>query len=663
MKKNKKAFGIRRIIVTGLVVLLIYVLFASLFHLFPFHKQYKIPKPKNIVLIVVDALRADRLGFMGYRRETSPNLDRAAADGFVFKDFYSQSGWTMPSVASIFTGMLPAFHRVENYQDVLGDDEATLAEMLKTHGYKTVGFSANSIISKEAGFAQGFDLWKNIEYDDCIARRAESYLDPAIPTPEESGKDNLLDFNAFRYMCIERHRLHGVQPGYFDKGRFEIKPGDFGPSSEIYIAGSSVPVLPGEYRYGISLMSDVTGRTAEIIIREKGVDGTVLSKQKVEIPSEWKMFSAGINLSRKMDIELVISISPSGAGSVYVDTPFLLPGAVKERESVFLYLHYMEVHEPNKISKHLEKRYLGLFKDDLLAKGSVAYPPGDPNNLTSCRALFPRWKEEDDSLNWHNNRYDETVRFIDDQAGMIFNALKRSGAFDDSLVIFTADHGQEFFDHGWTGHGYSLYNELIHIPMLMIYPRLSIESGSKVIQKNAQAIDILPTVEALAEGSMSPDENEASQNRMGRSLLPLMLDADPDWSEALVFSSDIRNRISSIILKNWKYIKKDSACLSAEFFFDIFKDAGEKNPLAVKSGSDMPAEDFRLISKKHSDLVKSYQLRKKRKTLPADRLNTDKLAQLGYINPHYITEVGQDIDCFMVEMRLIILFLNLYGAR
>lgn len=662
MKKIKKALSKKRIIAAGLAIVFIYTLSAFLFHLFPFHKQYKIPKPRNIVLIVVDTLRADRLGFMGYQRETSPNLDRAAAEGFVFRNFYSQSGWTMPSVASIVTGMLPAFHRVENYQDVLGDDEATLAEMLKIHGYKTVGLSANSIISKEAGFAQGFDLWKNIEYDDCITRRAESYLDPALPTPEEVEKDNLLDFNAFRYMCIERRRLHGIQPGYFDKGRFEIKPGDFGPSSEIYITGSSVPVPPGEYRYGVSMMSDVPGRTADVIIREKGKDGAVLSRKKIDIPIEWKMFSAKIDLSRKMNIELVISISPSGSGSVYVDTPFLLPGVVKERESVFLYLHYMEVHEPNKISKHLEKKYLGLFKDDLLEIGNVVYPPGDPNRITSCRALFPRWKEESDSLNWHNNRYDETVRFMDDQAGMIIDTLKRSGAFDDSLVLFTADHGQEFFDHGWTGHGYSLYNELIHIPMLMIYPRLSIENGSKIIQKNVQAIDILPTVEALAEGSMSPD-NDTSQDRMGRSLLPLLLETDPDWSEAPVFSSDIRNRISSIILKNWKYIKKDSACLSAELFFDIFKDAGEKNPVAIKTGSDMPAEDFRLINKKHNELVKSYQARKKRKTLPADRLNTDKLAQLGYINPHYITEVGQDIDCFMVEMRMIILFLNIYGVR
>jgi hypothetical protein len=55
-------------------------------------------------------------------------------------------------------------------------------------------------------------------------------------------------------------------------------------------------------------------------------------------------------------------------------------------------------------------------------------------------------------------------------------------------------------------------------------------------------------------------------------------------------------------------------------------------------------------------------MERERKTLPPEKLNMDRLAQLGYINPHYVTGVDQDIDCFMTGLKLIIIFLHLYGA-
>jgi arylsulfatase A-like enzyme len=660
--KNKVRNRNSKITIIFFFGIVLYISVSFLFRFFPFAGTEKYPKPKNIILIVVDALRADRLGFMGYGRNTSPALDSYAQQGIIFTNFYSQSGWTMPSVASFFTGMLPAFHRVENYQDVLSDDEMTLAKMLKSRGYKTVGLCANSIISKEAGFAQGFDLWKNIDFDDCIVRRAVSYLDPSMPTPEELETENLFDYSGFRYMCIEKHRAHGIQPGYFDRGRYGIKYEDFEPHSEIRLAESTGEIEPGIYRFGISLMSERTGCAVEVIIRETGNNKkpAVLARNRFKTDPEWKMFFGELKIDRKTKLELIM-VPSSTCGSFYVDTPFLFPAKMKEREGVFLYLHLMEVHEPNRISKYLEKRYLGIFNDDLLNKGDVLYPPGDPYHLSDCRAFFPRWKEEHNSLNWHSNRYDETIRFIDDQVGIIIDSLKKTNEYNDSLVIFTADHGQEFFDHGWTGHGYSLYNELIHIPMLMIFPRLMMDGKGKEIHRNAQTVDLLPTLDALT-GSGDSSSEDSSTHKMGRNLLPLMTNSGSDWIESPIFSSDIRNRLNSIILYDRKYIKKDSACLSAEILFDNIGDYNEKNPLNMNKFSIEQFENFRYILEKHSRLVKAYQMEKERKTLPPEKLNMDRLAQLGYINPHYVTGVGQDIDCFMAELKLIIIFLHIYGT-
>ncbi|HNC96651.1 MAG TPA: sulfatase-like hydrolase/transferase, partial [Myxococcota bacterium] len=102
------------------------------------------PAP-NVILILVDAMRADKLGPYGYTaRATTPNLSRFAGRGVVFENTISQAGWTVPSVASLFTGVDPQAHRVLRYQqssrvemDALSLGHQTVAEQFKGAGYST----------------------------------------------------------------------------------------------------------------------------------------------------------------------------------------------------------------------------------------------------------------------------------------------------------------------------------------------------------------------------------------------------------------------------------------------------------------------------------------------------------------------------------------------
>jgi arylsulfatase A-like enzyme len=112
----------------------------------------------NILLIVVDTLRFDHLTSYGYRRDTSPNVERLLArNGTVLEEAYSQAPWTLPSVVSFLTSRLPG--------EILGDDSktyglppgvATLAEVLADLGYETGGFFANRTLHEGNGFARGF---------------------------------------------------------------------------------------------------------------------------------------------------------------------------------------------------------------------------------------------------------------------------------------------------------------------------------------------------------------------------------------------------------------------------------------------------------------------------------------------------------------------------
>lgn len=118
--------------------------------------------PLNVVVIVVDTLRADRLGFLGYPRETSPNLDRLAARGTAFTRAWTPVPVTLPAVTSLLTGRLPHEHGVrDNEHYVLRDAETTLAERLRDAGWSTAAVVASSVIASDRNLDQGFD-----HYDD-----------------------------------------------------------------------------------------------------------------------------------------------------------------------------------------------------------------------------------------------------------------------------------------------------------------------------------------------------------------------------------------------------------------------------------------------------------------------------------------------------------------
>ena len=116
--------------------------------------------PPNVLVLVLDTLRADRLGVYGNERGLTPFLDGLAGRGAVFANAYAASSWTVPSVASLFTSRYPSQHRVVDFESVLADREITLAERLAAHGWATAGFTANFRLSEEFGYAQGFDTWQ-----------------------------------------------------------------------------------------------------------------------------------------------------------------------------------------------------------------------------------------------------------------------------------------------------------------------------------------------------------------------------------------------------------------------------------------------------------------------------------------------------------------------
>lgn len=113
------------------------------------------PRPQNVVVVVIDTLRSDRLATYGAPRQTAPFLDGLAREGAVF-DGLSPTSWTKPATASLLTGLHPLRHQAVGRPDGLPEQVVTLAERLRDEGYQTLGVSANGWVSGAFGFDQGF---------------------------------------------------------------------------------------------------------------------------------------------------------------------------------------------------------------------------------------------------------------------------------------------------------------------------------------------------------------------------------------------------------------------------------------------------------------------------------------------------------------------------
>jgi arylsulfatase A-like enzyme len=151
----------------------------------------------NVLFILVDTLRAERLGSYGYERDTSPVLDELARSGVRFGRHLAQSSWTKASMASIWTGLNPVRTGITRYDHVLPEAARMPAEILHEAGFQTIGLYRNGWVAPTFGFDQGFDVYQ---------RPGASPLPPNVrrenPTLSERGTDEGLVEAAVEFLRV-----------------------------------------------------------------------------------------------------------------------------------------------------------------------------------------------------------------------------------------------------------------------------------------------------------------------------------------------------------------------------------------------------------------------------------------------------------------------------
>src|SRR6185436_7425803 len=139
--------------------------------------------PRQVIVISVDTLRRDAVSAYGPDHRQTPAIDRLAGDGIVFQNALSPASWTLPSLASVMTGLSPSVHLVTGLNSRLSDRVTTLAETMQAHGYRTAAIVHNPLLSRSRNFSQGFSEYVEIHepaYGDALGARALQRLLPAV---------------------------------------------------------------------------------------------------------------------------------------------------------------------------------------------------------------------------------------------------------------------------------------------------------------------------------------------------------------------------------------------------------------------------------------------------------------------------------------------------
>lgn len=312
----------------------------------------------NVLFVVWDTVRADRLSVYGHDKPTTPFLDRLASQAAVFERAISPSYWTLPSHASLFTGLSVTSHGANAKYKWLDGRFVTLAEHFRDDGYDTYAWSSNPNINRSANTVQGFDTFHQPFAQNAWRRKVERVTQTLLHPKDQTTRP---DPN--RYKNISHHKAGNVTHDAF------------------------------------------TG---------------------------W-LDARGTNADN--------------------DKPF------------FAFINYMEAHAYRLPSEAARRTVLS----DPRAYRRALRTPNLLKRQTNV--MLGHWKPYT-----RNQRqglydlYDASIWDMDRYLGRLMADLEARGVLDDTIVVLTSDHGEQFGEHGLYLHNFSVYQPLVHVPLVLWGP-------------------------------------------------------------------------------------------------------------------------------------------------------------------------------------------------
>ncbi len=227
----------------------------------------------------------------------------------------------------------------------------------------------------------------------------------------------------------------------------------------------------------------------------------------------------------------------------------------------FLFLHYFDVHydyiPPEEIWRQFDADYDGTLTGENFRRNGDIHPDMDPRDLEHILAL-----------------YDGEIFYTDLFIGKVLEALDENELADDTLVVVTSDHGDEFFEHGNKGHAQTLFDEVLMVPLIMRLPG-RIQAGLR-IPEQVRHLDIAPTLASFAglEAYTSDEGRDLHSSLTGGEVVPI---------QGAVSSLSRNGRLLSYRNPGMKYLVHRGRSEIAERLYDLSTDPEEQVPLLQKS--------------------------------------------------------------------------------
>ena len=438
----------------------------------------------NVILVMVDTLRADHLSCYGGAYTPTPNLCRVAADGGTIYNGFSHASWTKPATASLLASLVPSSHQTMAKAAALPSEIDTVAEAFQKSGYETGAFVSNTNLTEAFGFAQGFGEYHYLGPD---------YLFGAV---ESSSK--LVLYQIFR------RAYFAFVPG--------LRFGNFYQDSEV-----------------------VNGRAFDFLDRHA-------------------------------------------------------------QARFFLFLHYMDPHDP-----YFEHPYNGRGID----RATNQHPPA-----SEAQRMHELYVGE--------------IAYLDANFGKLLAKLEALGLYDETVIALVADHGEEFQEHGGYWHGLTLYDEQIHVPLLVKWRKSEPAAPPDARGEPARLIDVAPTLLRRAGAVVPP-----AMQGIDLATLP----ASRAAADRVVFSEENHegNVLRAVRTKRWKWIEANAGNprgLAERELFEVEVDPGERSNVATRepgTASELARQAAELEAAAVSGKVGAAKAAK------ISKEECEQLKQLGYV--------------------------------
>lgn len=282
--------------------------------------------------------------------------------------------------------------------------------------------------------------------------------------------------------------------------------------------------------------------------------------------------------------------------------------------SFFAYLHYMQTHTPYAPSPPYDTAF-GLNDGKRVLTDFPRYPRG----LLPFRLADPIPERDRQSL---IGQYDGAIADLDNQIGSLMEALRRRGLAERTLVVVTADHGEEFYEHGAWGHGHSLHEEVIKIPLIFHYPG-SLPQGKR-IGELVSHVDLMPTLLGVTESTAT--ENEELE---GADLWPALKSGAALGREELLFAEYLSGLeyTGTLRVRDEKLIYTSYEGKEISAVFDLASDPGELRDLSKERPHVRIDLMSRLLGRRQGLLANKKHVEHK----VLDGAAREQLRALGYI--------------------------------